>query len=55
MSNQSKNKSILYIIILILLVFNLGLFYLWQAGKGEKNAAVKVNEEMSATIEERNK
>jgi predicted RNase H-like nuclease (RuvC/YqgF family) len=55
MSNQSKNKSILYIIILILLVFNLGLFYLWQAGKGEKNAAVKVNEEMSATLEERNK
>jgi uncharacterized protein YeaO (DUF488 family) len=55
MGNQSKNKSILYVIILILLVFNLGLFYLWQKGIGEKNAVASVNKEMGATLEMRNK
>ena len=38
MSQQDKkNKTLLYIIILILFIVNIGLFYMWQMGKKDRN------------------
>jgi hypothetical protein len=45
--NKNNNRSILYVIITILLVFNLGLFYLWQTGKNERKVLTDVNKEIT--------
>jgi len=44
---KNNNRSILYVIITILLVFNLGLFYLWQTGKNERKVLTDVNKEIT--------
>lgn len=55
MQNQQEknNKSILYAIIIILLLFNIGLFYLWQSGNAEKESLTNKNSELGATIKQK--
>ena len=36
-----QNRTLLYLLIIILLIFNLGLFYLWQKGKEERDSQQK--------------
>jgi hypothetical protein len=50
-----NNKSILYVIILILLIFNLGLFYLWQTGKTQNNKLANSNKSLEASVSDKNK
>lgn len=52
MQNQQdrNNKSILYAIIIILLLFNLGLFYLWQTGNSKKDELTSENTALAGTI-----
>lgn len=55
MQNQQdrNNKSILYAIIAILLLFNIGLFYLWQSGNSKRDELTNVNSALGATIKQK--
>ena len=55
MQNQQdrNNKSILYAIITILLLFNIGLFYLWQSGNSKRDELTNVNSALGATIKQK--
>lgn len=46
--SNRQNRALLYILIIILIIFNLGLFYLWQKGKEERELAHKQNTELEA-------
>jgi len=46
-----QNRTLLYLLIIILLIFNLGLFYLWQKGKEERELANKQNTELEAELQ----
>lgn len=55
MQNQQdrNNKSILYAIIAILLLFNIGLFYLWQSGNSKRDELTNANSALGATIKQK--
>jgi len=55
MQNQQdrNNKSILYAIIAILLLFNIGLFYLWQSGNSKRDELTNVNSALGATVKQK--
>jgi hypothetical protein len=55
MQNQQEgnNKSILYAIIIILLLFNLGLFYLWQKGNSTRDALTSENSSLAGTVKQK--
>ena len=55
MQNQQdrNNKSILDAIIAILLLFNIGLFYLWQSGNSKRDELTNVNSALDATIKQK--
>jgi hypothetical protein len=55
MNHQNKqNKSILYVIILLLLLINVGLFYLWQNGKKNQNVMTATNQQLEILVKEKN-
>ncbi len=55
MQNQQdrNNKSILYAIIAILLLFNIGLFYLWQSGNSKRDELTQANTALGSTIKQK--
>lgn len=53
-TQQERNsKTILYAIIAILLIFNLGLFYLWQSGNSKNEALEKDKTVLNGSIKEK--
>lgn len=53
-TQQEKNsKTILYAIIAILLIFNLGLFYLWQTGNSKREALENDKNALNGTIKQK--
>lgn len=52
---DKKNKTLLYVIILILLLVNVSLFYMWQSGKKEKNQLTQDKTLLETGIKERDK
>ncbi len=55
MSQQDKkNKTLLYIIILILFMVNIGLFYMWQNGKKDRNALSAEKTTLENTVKQKN-
>ena len=54
MSQQDKkNKTLLYIIILILFIVNIGLFYMWQMGKKDRNVLSQEKTTLQNTVKEK--
>jgi predicted RNase H-like nuclease (RuvC/YqgF family) len=54
-TQERNNRSILYVLILVLLVFNLGLFYLWQSGKTEKEGLSADKAKLEGSLSEKEK
>lgn len=53
-TQDKKNKTLLYIIILILFFVNIGLFYMWQTGKKDRVVLLEDKTALQNTVRDRN-